>query len=115
MQRITNITDTPKQEISFILDDGSMIIIRLYFISSQIGWFFDLEYNGITSNCRRLTNSPNIIRDKINIFPFGIGCTVSDGQEPWFVDDFSKGRVNLYILDKDDVAYVEKEVYGKVF
>lgn len=115
MQRITNITETPKQEMSVILDDGSVLILRLYYISSQIGWFFDIEYAGIRSNCRRLTNSPNIIRDKINVFPFGIGCTVTDGQEPWFVDDFSKGRVNLYILSKEDVVQVEKEVYGKIF
>lgn len=115
MKEIVEITNNPKQMFSFQLDNGGLITIRLYYIESQIGWFFDLEYDGIVSNCHRLTNSPNIIREARNIFPFGIACSVSDGQEPYFLDDFVNGRVQFYVLDKDDVEYIEETVYGKIF
>lgn len=115
MKQIIEITDNPKQVFSFQLDNGGLITIRLYFIESQIGWFFDIEYQGITTNCRRLTNCPNLLSDKINILPFGVACTVEDGQEPWFIDDFVTGRVKFYILNEDDVKYVEENIYGKIF
>ena len=115
MYKITNITDNPKQQFSFPTDNGKLIKLKLYFISSQIGWFFDVEYDGIVSTCHRVTNCPNIIREKKNIFPFGIACSVNDGQEPWFVDDFLTGRATLYIVPYNEVLFIEKEVYGKVF
>lgn len=115
MKKLTDITDNPKQEMSVLLDDGKMVIIRLYYIESQIGWFFDVEYEGIVSTCHRVTNSPNIMREKINIYPFGIGCSVTDGQEPWFINDFSVGRASLYVLSKEDVKYMETNIYGKIF
>ena len=115
MREISGITDSPKQRFSVMSDDGKMIEIKLYFISSQIGWFFDVEYDGIVSNCHRLTNCPNILREKQNIFPFGIGCSVSDGEEPWFLNDFISGRVTLYLMSKEDVETIERDLYGKVF
>lgn len=115
MKEITEISDNPKQQFSFQLENGKLITIKLYFISSQIGWFFDLEYEGVASNCHRVTNTPNIIREKRNIYPFGIGCSITDGEEAWFVDDFSTRRASLYVLEKDNVELVEKELYGKIF
>lgn len=114
MRRITEISNEPKQEMSFQLDDGSLITLRFYFVDSQIGWFMDVEYKGTITNGRRITNCPNILRDKKNIYPFGVACTIDDGEEPWFIDDFQTGRANLYILDESDVQYVEEEIYGKV-
>lgn len=114
MKKISNITSNPKQKFSFPTNDGKIITIKLYFISSQIGWFFDIEYDGNVSLCRRVTNCPNIIRDKKNIFPFGIACSVSDGEEVWFANDFSSGRATLYIMTKNEVEYIERSLYGKV-
>lgn len=115
MKAITNISNKPKQQFSFQTSDGKILTIWLYYISNQIGWFFDLEYDGIKSNCHRVTNSPNIIREKQNIYPFGVGCSVSDGEEPWLLDDFASGRATLYLMTKEDVKIIERSLYGKVF
>lgn len=74
----------------------------------------NVEYEGISTNCRRITNSPNLLRDKKNIYPFGIACSVEDGEEPWFLSDFKNGRATLYFMNKNDVRYVEEELYGEV-
>jgi hypothetical protein len=115
MQQVVNITSAPKQELYMRLNDGNIIQIKLEFVNSQIGWFMDIEYNGVKSTCHRVTNCPNIIRETMNIFPFGIACSVEDGQEPFFVDDFSTERAFLYVLSKDEVNQIEKEYYGKIF
>jgi len=115
MQQVIDITAEPKQELYVKLNEGGIIKLKLEFIDSQIGWFMYIDYNDVKSNCHRITNTPNIIREKMNIYPFGIGCSVSDGQEPFFIDDFSTGRAQLFVLSRDEVEYVEKELYGKIF
>jgi hypothetical protein len=40
--------------------------------------------------------------------PESVACVVSDGYEPWFKDDFSTGRVKLYVLNQIDVVEVER-------
>lgn len=115
MQQITSITEQPKQELLVRLKGGSNITIYLEYISSQIGWFLSFEYEGYVSTYHRITNCYNIIRENQNTLPFGIRCTVEDGNEPYFLDDFKEGRASLFILSKDEVDYVEKTYYGKVF
>lgn len=115
MQQIIDITAEPKQELFVRLNNGKIIHLKLEYVDSQIGWFMDIDYDNIVSTCHRITNAPNIIREKLKIFPFGIGCSVEDGQEPFFIDDFFTGRASLYVLSKEDVEYVEKNYYGKIF
>lgn len=115
MQKITSITEQPKQKLFVRLKNGNNITLYLEYVASQIGWFLSFEYDGYVSNSHRITNCYNIIRECQNTVPFGIACTVEDGQEPYFLDDFKEGRAGLYILSKNEVAYVEKTYYGKVF
>lgn len=115
MQQITNITSEPKQSLIVRLDNGETATLQLEFVESQMGWFFSVFYNDEGSTCHRVTNCPNIIRECKNTLPFGIACTVEDGQEPYFIDDFSTGRATLYVLNADDVKYVESEIYGQIF
>ena len=32
--------------------------------------------------------------------------------EPFKQDDFSSGRINMYVLNSDDVQYLESNIYG---
>lgn len=114
MKQLTNITSRPKQQFDVRLDDGTAVNIKMSYSAINRAWFMDIEYNGYISTCHQITNCPNIIRESQNILPFGIACAVNDGFEPWFVDDFSTGRANLYILNKDEVKEVEQTIYGKV-
>lgn len=111
MKLIKSITDDPKQEMTVTLDNGSKLNINLKYISSQQGWFISLSYGTtLIINDRRLAASPNILRAFRNVVDFGIACLTTDRQEPVFIDDFSNGRAKLYILNSDDVNYVEDSV-----
>lgn len=112
MKQITSITAEPKQRFSVRLDDSSMVNIKLEYSDANRCWFMDINYGGYESTCIQVTNSPNILRQIKNLYNFGIGCSVTDGTEPWFVDDFITGRASLYVLNKADVDYVEKNIYG---
>lgn len=111
MKQITAISDDVKQNMSIVLDDGTKLVINLEYISSQKGWFMSLVYGTtLTINNRRIVTSPNMLRAFRNVIPFGIGCTTADQGEPIYKDDFSSGRSSLYVLNSDDVAYVEETV-----
>ena len=112
MKQIISITDEPKQRFSVRLDDGSMVNIKIEYSDANRCWFMDVNYGEYESTCIQVTNCPNILRQLKNIFDFGIGCSVIDSSEPWFINDFIDGRASLYVLNKDEVNYVENVIYG---
>lgn len=88
---------------------GNLITVTVEFVASQRGWFYSIEYPGWTGvSRRRLVASPNMLRQFRGVIPFGISCNVSDGQEPINKDDFTSGRVQIYILNTaEDIAEME--------
>lgn len=107
MKQIASITNDAKQNLSIILDSGIRVPMSLKYIPSQQGWFYSLTYQNFAVNNRRLVNSPNMLRQFRTIIPFGLCCTVLDGYEPLYQEDFSNGRVTLYILNQADVIETE--------
>ena len=115
MLQVTGLTAVPKQSIKIQLDDGSIVELRFIYRTNQRAWFFDVLYKDFSCCGIQLTNCPNIIRQFQNILPFGVGCYVKDGYEPWFLNDFESGRVSVFVLSADDVDYVGQEIYGKIW
>lgn len=115
MLQVTGLTATPKQSVKIQLESGDIVELRFVYKSNQRGWFFDVLYKEFSCYGIQLTNCPNIIRQFQNILPFGIGCSVTDGYEPWFLNDFETGRVAVYVLNHDDVSYVGQDIYGKIW
>lgn len=109
MRIINAISNSPNQQIVLVLDDGTKLSMTLNYLANQQGWFYSLNYNNSqwVVNNRRIVTSPNMLRAFRNIIPFGLAITCSDGNEPVFIDDFSDGRVKLYLLDASDVLTVE--------
>jgi hypothetical protein len=111
MKQITAISDDANQSMSVVLDTGAKVALTLEYKSNQKGWFLSMVYDTVlTLNGYRITTSPNILRKFRNVIPFGIACLMTDKNEPIYKDDFSTGRASLYILNADDVAYVEETV-----
>lgn len=100
---LTNITDDPKQNFVLTGENGEIIPFYLYFCPRQIGWFFNISYGDFTVNGLRLCVGPNALFQWKNIIPFGLCCTSTDGQDPFYLDDFTTGRVSLYLLNQADV------------
>lgn len=115
MQQLLNITAEPKQQFQIITENSGVVTLQLEYISSQIGWFFNIITSDGSSYCRRITNCPNLLRDKQNIFNFSIACDVNEGREPYFIDDFKNNNARLYIISKKEVQQIGKSIYGKIF
>lgn len=114
MQQITDLSSDAKQTFKIQIEDGKLATFKLYYSDNQIGWFLDVEYEGVVSKGLRLTNNPNVLSAYLNLIRVGLACQVTDGQEPYFQNDFTSGRVNLYILTEAEAILVKEEIYAKV-
>lgn len=112
MQQITSITSEPKQRMTLVLENNETVDFLLYYLPRQQGWFYNFTYNNLTCNGSRVTLSPNALRQFKRIIPFGIAFMTDDLVEPFSIDDFSSGRVSMYVLNDDEVKQIESEVYN---
>lgn len=115
MKQITALTAIPKQSVKMQVENGGIVEISFTYRENQRAWFFDIEYNDFVCKTTQLTNCPNIIRQFQNILPFGIGCYVNDGGEPWFLNDFETERVKVFLLNEEEVNYIGQQIYGKIW
>lgn len=108
MLQLTNFTNAPNQIAEISLPDGTTANFSLTFDELVNSWFFDFSYSNKNLNYfgQRLTSNPNLLYPFRNILTFGLMCTVNDGGEAWFINDFITGRVNLYILDATDLQII---------
>jgi len=112
MRIITEFTDNPKQTCTLVLENQETVSFNLYFYETQLSWYFDFTYNDIVSNGNKVVLGMNILRSFKHIIPFGLAFQANDGVEPFAVDDFTTGRVSVYLLSADDVEASEVNVYG---
>lgn len=110
MKQITTISDDADQLVYFILDDGSVLKLEFICRPSIQRWSVNVSHPLITLNGYNLCLSPNILRPWKNLIPFGIAVTSLDGVDPVDIDDFSSGRVQIFILSAEDVAAVETDI-----
>ena len=110
MRLINEITSEPNQTHTLALEDGTDVKITFNYRVNQSGWFYSFTHQDRTFNNRRIVTSPNMMRQFKDILPFGFACTVEDGGEPVFQDDFESGRAKFYLLDQSDVTDIEDNV-----
>ena len=111
MKEITEIGSEPKQRFDITTEANQEFEFKLEYNSQQQGWFYSLTFGNLTINGSRLTTHPNILRSYKNILPFGISIQTEDFSEPILIDDFKSGRVRFFLLNEEEVAEVEKEIY----
>lgn len=115
MKQLTGLNALPNQSVKIQVDGGDIAEFTFYFKENQRGWFFDIKYGDFECKTTKLTNCPNIIRQFQETLPFGVGCFVNDGGEPWFLNDFETERVQVFLLDESDVQYIGQQIYGKIW
>lgn len=108
MKKITEITADASQKFRIIGENREEIIFKLEYRPTQYAWYFSVEFEDFFLNGCKLCHYPNILRQYKNILPFGIMCLVPDGTEPFFIDDFVKERVNIFLLTESEVEEVEE-------
>lgn len=108
MLQIQGITDYPNQKRQLVLPDGTSMIMTMYFVPQQYGWFIrSLTYGNFTLQGLRITNQPNMLRQWRELIPFGLACFSKADREPSQAQDFQTGDSNLYLLTSDEVAQYE--------
>ena len=112
MRIITEFTDNPKQTCTLVLENQETVAFNLRFYETQLSWYFDFTYNDVISNGNKVVLGANILRSFKNIIPFGLAFQANDGVEPFAVDDFTTGRVTVYLLSKADVEASEANIYN---
>ena len=104
----------PFQRARLVLADSSRASMTLWYSTGQSGWFFDLEYGDkFALSGVRLVSSPNLLRSWRDILPFGLAVLTKNKSEPLRQTDLSDGTVELYLLEGDDISYVEKEFFAR--
>ena len=112
MRIITEFTDNPKQTCTLVLENQETVAFNLRFYETQLSWYFDFTYNDIISNGNKVVLGANILRSFKHLIPFGLAFQANDGVEPFAVDDFTTGRVSVYLLSKADVEASEANIYN---
>jgi hypothetical protein len=111
MTTLVGLTTQPKQQIAFVLPDGSQVSMLLQYRPQQMGWFFDLTWQNITINGGRLACFPNILRQWRNLLPFGLACVTNTGSEPLNLADLADGTILLVVLSSDDLVSIEAAAF----
>lgn len=106
-------TDSPRQSEEILLPDNTTFTINLYYNNLTSSWFFDILYpaSNFTLLGQKLTSNPNVIHNFRNKLKFGLSFIVKDGGELWYKDDFTSGRVDVYLLDETDLQTLQQDFY----
>lgn len=112
MLQITTLTQNPKQTHRLTLENNNTVDFTLYFSARMQSWYYDFTYQNTTVNCSKVTLTPNSLRNFKKILPFGIAFVGEGDIEPFQIDDFSSGRVKMYVLNEQEVEQIEKEIFN---
>jgi len=112
MTRVDNLTSFADQRTILILEDGTTASLELVYHGVTQRWVANIVYGGVTINGLGLCCHPNILRQWRNLLPFGLSVVTDDQTDPFNINDFSSGRVDLFLLTVADVAAVEATLFG---
>lgn len=112
MNVIDNLSQEPVQVSTLELADGTSAILTLMYQPTVQRWAFNLSWNDFVLEGVNLCVYPNVLREWRKLIPFGLTCVSTDNLDPLFIDDFSSGRVQLYILSEEDVLVMEETIFG---
>ena len=102
MRRITGINSIPSQQLLLRSETGDRIQFAFNFRPAIMKWYMDVQYRNFTLNGYRVSAGPNIVQKYFYSLKWGLFVEVIDGFEPFMINDFESGRVNLYILSETE-------------
>lgn len=112
MKQITTITSAPKQQHTLVLENNDTVDFYLQYCPRMQAWYYNFTYKNITENCIKVVLTPNSLRHLRRVIPFGLAFLSDSQVEPFSQDDFITGRIQLYVLNEDEIKEVEEEIYN---
>lgn len=107
MKLIDAITDYPFQKMTVIGDNKERIDLTFRYMASQQLWRLDVSYGDFSAYGLLCMQSINLLRQWQDILPFGLMVRSVDGQDPFYLNDFSSGRIVLFYLNQSDLNALE--------
>jgi hypothetical protein len=112
---LTGLTDNPNQQWPITIPDGTTATLSLVYRPQQLGWFYDLSWDGNTppwqNNGRRLVAGPNVLRQYRNQIPFGLTVSTGNNLDPFAQTAFIDGTCTLLLLDPVDISGIESALF----
>lgn len=106
MRTISGLSATGQQTFETTDYLGGTAQITMYYRLAVQAWFIDVVAGDFELYGYKLYNSPNVLFQYSGVLNFGLACAVSDGGEPFLVNDFSTGRAVLSVLSPDEMDQV---------
>lgn len=112
MIKITGLTAEPFQNLTILEPNGTggKIKVKLTYRSRTQNWYIDIDYKTFSLKGYQLTRDVNTFNKFKNIIPFGLFVSVADEFEPFLLNDFSTGRVTLFLLSSVEVSEIDRLV-----
>jgi hypothetical protein len=118
MLTIPSLKPIPNQTLTVILETKETISFNLRFLPTQNTWQGSIQYQTFPVMRFNIVVTINLLRQYVNLIPFGLMCFSNDGVDPFQITDFTSqnglpARVSLYILNPNDIAIFNKAIYGQ--
>lgn len=110
--QISNLTNFANQTTQLQLPDGTIATMQLIYQGAPERWIMNVSYGTFTASGIGVCTYPNILRQWKEILPFGLAFVTADQTDPFDINDFSTGRVAVYLLDETDIETIESTVFG---
>lgn len=105
MRLIENLSSDPDQRHTILFEE-SEIILRLRFLPVVAEWYYDAEYKDWSVKGIKLSLGVLHQQSQNQPFDFAIFDTSKSGLDPFRRDDFADGRIQLYLLEADDMTEI---------
>ena len=106
MERITGFTKNAHQSFTISLEDETTFDLTLRFLPSQNTFILDVAGEDFKLTGLRVVTSANMLAPFRQKIKFGLAVLTKDLSEPYFQNDFSSGRVEMFILNNLDLRQV---------
>lgn len=106
MQQITSLTNSFNQSMIINSLGVNNLQLDLAYYMTQNSWLYSISYGNVNVKNQRLHLSYNILDRLKNVIPFGIYVKSLDGGEPLYLSDFVYPRIQLYLLDSEEVENI---------
>ncbi len=112
MNLIDNLSSEANQLTRLILPDGTQVDFNLIYRPTIGRWMLNVSRGTFSVDGLNICVFPNLLSQWRELIPFGLACVTTDGADPVYIDDFSSGRAQLFLLTQDEVASVEATILG---
>lgn len=105
MNKLLNLTSEARQSNLYDFNNRK-IRIDLYYSEVNAGWYITITDGDFKLQNARLTCHYNYMNKWRRKLKWGLQVLSNNGLDPYLIDDFSSGRVEMYFLTPEEVYYI---------